>query len=382
MSQDQTARECAVIIGSYTNACSIISSLKQIKYPGKIIAIDPTVDKAKCLAEVVFPEMKVIKRKVKNLDDICEMINGTVSTEVKKIVFMTSEEFIEPVRKAIEDGRLQNTVAHTGSGLDNDLIFDRFMFYRFVEGVGINNVPRTIPSYEDPYKEFGTDFIVRVNKSWEGNKKLPRLRIVHSKEEKESVEKQFIDDGLTPDMWCYQELLSTVDTHNVSVCGWYDREFHQYAVTRKILQHPPKIGNGDVVEIFHDAPESLVSQTETILKGLEYTGAFEMEFVLDSNSGEYKLIELNPRFWMQHGLIEKVTNSALIRRAVGENGLSETEPKNLDHLYWVNGTQAIYRLLKGQISILRYLKTGVCVPTISQAFKWGFYYRKYVDECG
>lgn len=381
MSQSQISRECAFIIGSYTNACSIISGLKQIKYPGKIIVIDPSVDKAKCFAEVVFPGLKVIKRKVTDLDDIIEMINREVDSRIPKTIFMTSEEFIEPVRKAIEDERLQNTVAHTGSGIDNDLIFDRFKFYRFVESLGIKNVPRTIASTENPFKEFGTDFIVRVNKSWEGNKKLPRLKIVHSKEEKESVEKQFMEDDLTSDMWCYQELLSTVDTHNVSVCGWYDREFHQYAITRKILQHPPKIGNGDVVEIYHDAPESLVKQTEVILKALEYTGAFEMEFVLDSNSGEYKLIELNPRFWMQHGLVEKVTDCSLIRRAVGENDLSEIEPMKLGHLYWVNGTQAIYRLLKGQVSILKYLKHGVCMPSIPQAIKWGFYYRKYVNEC-
>ena len=82
MSQNQISRECAFIIGSYTNACSIISGLKQIKYPGRIIVIDPTVDKAKCLVEVVFPGMKVIKRKVTDLDDIIEIINREVDSKI------------------------------------------------------------------------------------------------------------------------------------------------------------------------------------------------------------------------------------------------------------------------------------------------------------
>lgn len=373
--------ECAIIIGTYTNACSIIQGLKDIHYEHSIIAIDPTVNFAKCLTEVVFPEIKTLKKKVSNLDEIIDLINNETGNNIKKIIFMTSEELIEPIREAIQDGRLQNTIAHTGSAIDNDLIFDRFKFYRFLENLGIFNVPHTIPSNNDPFKVFGDDFIIRVNKSWEGNKKLPRLQIVHSKREKDIVEKKFMEDGLTPDMWSYQELLSTVDTHNVSVCGWYDETFHQYAVTRKILQHPPKTGNGDVVEIYNKAPHVLIEQTDRILNALKYTGAFEMEFVLDANSGEYKLIELNPRFWMQHGLIEKVTDCALIRRAIGQKEICEIPISKLHHLYWINGTQGIYRLLKGQVVILKYLFNGVCVPSILQASRWGLYYRKYVREC-
>ena len=113
---------------------------------------------------------------------------------------------------------------------------------------------------------------------------------------------------------------------------------------------------------------------------MKYRGAFEMEFVLDEKSEEYKLIELNPRFWMQHGLIEEVTDCALIRRAVGQDP-AEIPEKQLRHLYWINGTQAIYRLMKGQTELLQYLKNGVCVPSVSQAVRWAFFYRKYVKEC-
>lgn len=373
--------ECAVVIGTYTNACSIIDGLKKIRYPHDIIAIDPTVNKAKCLCEVVFPDVQVIKKKVENLEDISILINDKIGESTRKYIFMTSEEFIEPIRKAIQKGELKNTIAHTGSGIDNDLIFDRFKFYRFVESLNIKNVPVTISSTEDPNRIFGNDYIIRVNKSWEGSKKLPRLRIVHSLEEKETVENEFRDAGLTPEMWSYQELLSTADAHNVSVCGWYDEQYHQYAITRKILQHPPKVGNGDVVEIYHDVPGSIMIQTETILKALKYCGPFEMEFVYDEKSCEYKLIELNPRFWMQHGLIEEVTNYSLIRRAVGQSDLTEIPEGKLRHLFWINGTQAIYRLAKGQLGIIRFLSNGICMPPISKAIRWLFFYHQYINEC-
>lgn len=381
MSENQKAQEYAIIIGSYTNACSIIHGLKKIKYPGSIIAIDPRVDKAKCMAEVLFPDIKVLKRKVTELDEIVEMINEQVDKKAPKTIFMTTEEFIEPIRKAMLNRKLINTSAYTGSAIDNDYIFDRLKFYRFVEGLGITNIPRTISSDNDPYVAFGNSFIIRVNKSWDGNRKLPPLKIVHSKEEKECEERHLIEAGLTRDMWSYQELLSTADNHNVSVCGWYDEYYHQFAVTRKILQHPPKIGNGDVIEIYHDAPKSLVKQTESILKALKYTGAFEMEFVLDTDSNEYKLIELNPRFWMQHGLIEKLTDNSLIRRALGQENIKEIEVSEIKHMYWVNGMQALYRLAKGQIRVLGYLKDGVCAPPIGKAIRWTAFYRKYVREC-
>ena len=381
MKQRKKSRECAVVIGSYTNACSIIHGLIDIKYQHEIIVIDPVVNYAKCLTEIVFPHVLTLKKAIRNPDGIVDFINDAVGVQRKKNVFMTSEEFIEPIRLAIKDGRLKNTIAYTGSDIDNELIFDRLKFYQFIQKLGITNVPYTVSSEHDPYKIFGDEFIIRVNKSWDGNRKLPRLKIVHSKEEKEEAEKEFIGLGLTREMWSYQELLSTVDTHNVSVCGWHDREYHQYVVTRKILQHPPKIGNGDVVEVFRKAPKSLVKQTEKILNALRYTGPFEMEFVLDAKNHEYKLIELNPRFWMQHGLIEHITDNALIRRAVGQKKLYEIPVNDIEHAYWVNGTQAIYRLLKGQVEIIRYLKKCICVPSIFQAIRWGLYYRSYMKEC-
>ncbi len=373
--------EYVVIIGTYVNACSITEGLKKIGYAHGILMVDPMVDHAKCMAEVLFPNIPVVKKKVKDLKEIVSLINDRIQEQTRKIILMTSEEFIEPVRKAIQSGELKNAIAYTGSGIDNELIFDRFRFYQFIEKLGIHNIPRTVPSNVDPVSIFGNDYIIRVNKSWDENKKLPRLRIVHSKEEKLEAEQALMNDGLTPEMWSYQELLSTADTHNISVCGWYDDEFRQFGVTRKIIQHPPKVGNGDVIEIYHEAPDMLINQTETILKALQYRGAFEMEYVLDEKSNEYKLIELNPRFWMQHGLIENVTDYALIRRAIGQNQLTVIPITRLKHMYWVNGSQALFRLIKGHFGIIKYIRDGICVPSLTQSIQWGVHYWKYIKEC-
>ena len=374
-------KECVIIIGTYINACSIFQCLEKMGYKHPIIFIDPSIEgKTKCLAEI-YLKQPVIKKRIRNVEDITDVINDSADLETRKIILMTAEEFIDPIKCDIANGRLCNTISYTGSDLGNSLIFDRYKFYRFIEDIEGVFVPKTIDYSEDPNRIFGNDYIIRVKKSWEQNKKLPRLQIVHSIEEKEKVESEFIQEGLEPQMWCYQELLSTLDTNNVSVCGWYDASFKQYAVTRKLVQHPPKTGNGDVVEIFKDAPESIVLATDAILEKLKYSGPFEMEFVYDVKSSEYKVIELNPRFWMQHGLVEEVTEQALVRRAVGTS-VKSIDYKNLEHRYWINGNQMLYRLAKGQMRMLKYIKNGTCYPPLRIAAKWFAYYYAYKRNSG
>lgn len=369
--------ECIVIIGSYINACSIVWALHKINYTNEIYIIEPHEAKTLCMAEVLLHNVHVIKTEVSDDSQIIEIINNNIPAEKWKRIFFTSEEFIEPIRLAIQSNALIHATACTGSGIDNDLIFDRFKFYKFIEGLGHNCTPKTICSDEDPNSVLGESYIVRVNKTWDGIAKLPRLQIVNSIAEKEAFENQLLSQGLTRDMWSYQELLSVSDEHNVSVCGWFDNEFQQFVVTRKVMQHPPKTGNGDVVEVFLKAPRYIVEVTEDILQALKYSGPFEMEFVYDNNSQQYKVIELNPRFWMQHGLVDEVTDGAMIKRAVGYDNIIPIGYNDVKYGVWVNGNRVVYHLLKGNIKILKYICIGSLYPSFMGTLKWMFYYSKY-----
>ena len=369
--------ECIVIIGSYINACSIVWALQKINYTNEIYIVEPHEAKTPCMADVLLHNAHVIKTEVSDDRQIVEVINNNIPAEICKRVFFTSEEFIEPIRLAIQSNELINATACTGSRIDNDLIFDRFKFYRFIENLGHNCIPKTISSNEDPNSVLGESYIVRVNKTWDGIAKLPRLQIVNSVAEKEAFEKRLLSQGLTREMWSYQELLSVSDEHNVSVCGWFDSNYNQFIVTRKVLQHPPKTGNGDVVEVFLEAPQFVVDVTKDILSALKYSGPFEMEFVYDNNSQEYKVIELNPRFWMQHGLVDEVTDYAMIKKAVGYDKIVPIDYKDVKHGVWVNGNRVVYHLLKGNFKVLNYIFTGTMYPSFWGVFKWMFYYSKY-----
>jgi hypothetical protein len=372
--------KCAVIIGSYINAYSIYQSLMKIGYDDQIYIFDLNINEGICLADIAAKKAVVVKQRLHRPEDIVNLINDTISPDTLKYIFLTAEECLDVLKYAIQEGELQNAIAYTGSELCNDIIFDRYRFYEFVGKLQCIGIPRTIESYENPFGAFGPQFIIRMKRSWVGSEKLPRLSIVHGENELEKIEKVYESHGYTRDMWCYQELLSISDKHNVSVCGWHDQGYQQYAVTRKVVQHPPKTGNGDVVEIMKDFPEELPDVTKRILDSLHYAGPFEMEFVFDLNSNTYKVIELNPRYWMQHGLVEELTDYALIRRNIGEEGLKVIPAEELPHRYWVNTNQALFRLLKGQFIMLHYLNQGVRVPGIGVSIRWAFHYLKYKKQ--
>jgi D-aspartate ligase len=69
---------------------------------------------------------------------------------------------------------------------------------------------------------------------------------------------------------------------------------------QKLAQVPEGFGTGCILQTV-DRPE-LLDLAVRVLEAMRYTGIAEVEFKRDPSSGEYKLIEINPRPWDQHRL--------------------------------------------------------------------------------
>jgi D-aspartate ligase len=69
---------------------------------------------------------------------------------------------------------------------------------------------------------------------------------------------------------------------------------------QKLIQAPEGFGTGCIVQTV-DKPE-IIEPALQLLKHMRFTGIAEVEFKQDSRSGEYRLIEVNPRPWDQHRL--------------------------------------------------------------------------------
>jgi predicted ATP-grasp superfamily ATP-dependent carboligase len=99
-----------------------------------------------------------------------------------------------------------------------------------------------------------------------------------------------------------QEFIPGADTELV-VFGSYanpDAGLLRYFTGRKLLQYPSRSGTGVAVQAC-PVPE-IVEPSRRLLARLGYRGPSEIEYKHDRRTGKHVLIEMNPRFWDQHGL--------------------------------------------------------------------------------
>jgi D-aspartate ligase len=70
---------------------------------------------------------------------------------------------------------------------------------------------------------------------------------------------------------------------------------------RKVRGYPANIGDNILGES-HDIPDHLIENTKRVVKELGYEGIAEFEYKLNSKTGDFKLIEVNPRPWSWIGI--------------------------------------------------------------------------------
>ena len=69
----------------------------------------------------------------------------------------------------------------------------------------------------------------------------------------------------------------------------------------RLRQHPMDFGHATTFAVCEDIPE-LEALATRFLRGLDYRGVAEVEFMFDEREQVYKFIEMNGRFWGWHGL--------------------------------------------------------------------------------
>lgn len=93
--------------------------------------------------------------------------------------------------------------------------------------------------------------------------------------------------------------------HHYSVVGFRrDGQLLGVLLNAKILEypHPGGTSTASVLLFENDVLEALIKRVTALLSDLSYEGVFEIEFVRDSDGGDYFMIDANLRFWLQHEL--------------------------------------------------------------------------------
>lgn len=99
-----------------------------------------------------------------------------------------------------------------------------------------------------------------------------------------------------------QEYIEGEETDIYTYCSYRNRdsEIAVFFNTQKVRQVPEMVGTGVVVQSAEN--RELCEASERLLACIGFKGVSEIEYKRDRRSGEYFLIEINPRFWDQHRL--------------------------------------------------------------------------------
>lgn len=347
----KSGADTAVICGNGINAHTLVRTLERLGWPGRIVLLwheQEGEGLAGCLNRQV-EHRSVSIRDVAELPEMLERADGRAG---RVFVFFTDERYHPAFAEWLARHPDSAIRCQLGSTRHMNAMLDRYEFCRFIESRGLASVPRTIRGDEDPFAAFGESFIVRPRLSWFGVTQRERVKLVKGPRSFEGARKDYAARGLGAADLSYQELLSIRNQDNVSVCGWHGADIRHLYCTRKVLQYPPRTGGGDVVELLAPPP-GVMEQARGILAALSYEGPFELEFVFDEGAGEFKVTELNPRFWLQHGLVEAVSGSALVQACLGAVP-QEPSTAERDLRFWVNPMYAAFRALKLDFRGLRY----------------------------
>ena len=232
---------------------------------------------------------------------------------------------------------------------------DKLAFSEAMRGMGESPVPflgMTDGTSDEPPV---LPCVVKPRASWRNGRKLPRGWVCTTTEEHADARLAIRRAGFSTGDFLVQEFMPDADV--VSTCGFFDTLDHSrnlFLTTRKLLGQGERLTTGVVVKTIPD-PGGLVSRTVSILDSLHYRGPFELEFIEDRCRGTYHVLELNMRFWMQHGLFIDGCGNRLLERYLDRDDprSSEAPPAATEvRLVWVDRLALIAAIARGRWGFL------------------------------
>jgi D-aspartate ligase len=146
-----------------------------------------------------------------------------------------------------------------------------------------------------------------------------------------------------------QEWIEGNDIEHRIVGAYFSRTSQCLAsfTAQKLLQYPSPFGLGCHYSIVKDDEAHRLAMQ--LLRSLRFSGIAEVEFKRDRRSGEYKLIEINPRHWDQHSI---GTNAGVnisyvaYQDLCGDTNITEKSQTGF-RSDWVSGGAVLRRFLGG-----------------------------------
>jgi len=228
-----------------------------------------------------------------------------------------------------------------------DLLDDKLHFAQWLEYKNELTIPFQLFSTQV------TSFpvLLKSRYSWHNNKKYPRGWICKNNNELDLQLKQVEQSGYLKEDFFIQKWIDHPKIQIISVCGFFDYENTRrncLCVVKRVAAHEKNISCSAMVATIPD-PADLIQRTESLLSSIQFTGPFELEFIELQNN--YYILELNPRFWMQHGLFY-LNDNALVKRYLQIDSLNDWKKNAPERLLWIDSVWLFKSILKYPIKIM------------------------------
>ncbi|MFC1498899.1 hypothetical protein ACFLS1_10585, partial [Verrucomicrobiota bacterium] len=223
--------------------------------------------------------------------------------DCKPMIIATNDAFLlflSRNRKQLEDKFIvclpeQNVV---------DMLIDKYEFYKVARKHNLA-VPRTVDlsnadQYEQVLEEIKYPCLLKARTKMIAARSGRATSLIY---DKSMLKKIFLEDKELCSGFVLQEIIEGEGANHISVAVYMDEnsKLKNSFFARKIRQN--NLGAGTFVESIAGN-----SHAETFIKFLEdirYTGIAEIELKKDDKDGLYKVIEINPRPWLQISLARK-----------------------------------------------------------------------------
>jgi len=151
----------------------------------------------------------------------------------------------------------------------------------------------------------------------------------------------------TSERWIAQPRLEVGPGVERSVCATRGRSIHACQVTEKAKY--PKVG-GTALWVTTDEKTELIAPASQLLHELDMVGICELSYLPD-NKGHYQLIELNPRPWLQVGLLEFAGFPVIAQTVSTLRGSEKAfQTPNIRQCDWINLERTLLAVVSGHIS--------------------------------
>ncbi len=187
--------------------------------------------------------------------------------------------------------------------------------------------------------------LLKARHSWLDGAKLPRGWVCRDAAELAARRHALAADGLPESAFFLQQWLGDAPLQVLSVGGFFDAEDesrHLALVTERVADYGAGPSSSAMLVTVDDV-HGLVDRAAQVLRRLRYQGPYELEFLVGGD--QVAVLELNPRFWMQHGLFI-ATGNGLIRRYLGRDSAADRAAMPPPRLLWIDALWLAGRLAR------------------------------------